>query len=127
MRGECLEQLLGHLLEESRRWDVWRFRLFDSGDATHKVHLIRLPDLGALPDLVPEVETGEDRDVDVRSEESGGVEVPEDVEAVDEDTEGRPEDTPDGQVGLEGGVVNELGAVDALALQAGVEAEVGQV
>ena len=55
-----------------------------------------------------------------RRKEAGRVEVPEDAVAVDEDEDGRPEDTPVGQVGLQAAVVNQFGPVEALGLHATV-------
>lgn len=76
---------------------------------------MRLPDLRALEDLPADVQSDEEGDVDVcrkessirmplekkskgrertGREEAGGIEVPEDCIAVDEDEEDRPEDAP---------------------------------
>jgi len=121
------EQLLGDLLPERHRRHERRLGLLDRGDPPDEVHLVGLPELGLLPDLVTKVQTEEDGDVDVGGEEVGGVEGEEDGESVDEDAECRPEHSPDGEIGLQAGVVDELCAVDALALETGVEAEVCQV
>lgn len=53
-------------------------------------------------------------------EEAGGVEVPEDGEAVDEDEEGDPADTPVREVRLQLAVVDELCAVETLRTHAAV-------
>ena len=53
-------------------------------------------------------------------EELGDVKVPEDGEAVDEDEDGEPADTPVREVGLERVVVHELLAVEALCTEAAV-------
>ena len=74
------------------------------------------PELGALEDLPAQEEGEEDRDIDVRDQEVRRTPLAgeEDLETVDEDEEGRPEEAPDSETGLKGAVVNELRAVDAL-------------
>lgn len=116
---------------------------FDGRDAGDEVHLHGLPDFGALEYLPDDVEEEEEGDVDVwchhqvsyrrtaekigrrgkrrtASQEIRRVEVPEDGDAVDEDEDADPEDTPYGEVRLELAVVDEFGAVEALGFHASV-------
>lgn len=74
------------------------------------------PKLGAFEDLPTEEEQEENRDVDVRDEEFGGVPMAgeEYLKAVDEDEQRCPKQAPDGKARLKHAVVYELRAVDAL-------------
>lgn len=85
-----------------------------------KVHLMGLPELGALDDFPDNVEAEEDGNVDVRNKEVGRVEGEEDCETVDEDEKCCPEDTPDAQPRLQSAEVHILRPVEALSLQAAV-------
>ena len=102
----------------------WDFGLLQWGDTSDEIHVFGFPDLRTLEKLPSEVEDDEEGDVDVGGEEVWGAEVPEDGEAVDEDEEGRPEDTPVRKPGLETAVVDELFAIETLCLEAGVCVEV---
>lgn len=61
--------------------------------------------------------TCEDRDVYIRSKETGSSEVPEHREAIDKDKESGPEYAPHGQIRLQTVRVYEGLAVDTLGLQ----------
>lgn len=86
----------------------------------NEVHLTRTPDLRALVKLPPDVEEDEYDDVDVVREEVGRIPLEEDLEAVDENEENGPEETPVGQPWLQDGVINKLCAVKTLSLVAGI-------
>lgn len=128
-----------------------------SYQTTHskKVHFFWSPDFGLLEDLPEHIKTGEQRYVDVceiqsvkiscnreytrtASEEGGGCEIPEAVEAVNDDEDDAPAQAPKRKPWLGGGalgwsirsvskgahleavIVVELCAVDALVLHSAV-------
>lgn len=95
---------------------LWELGLLHRRDAGDEIHLMRLPYLRALPDLVAEIEGEENRDVNVRNEEVGRVPHEEDREAVDEDDEGAPEEAPYREPRLKATIVCALRAVEALGL-----------
>ncbi|EZF74120.1 hypothetical protein H105_04130, partial [Trichophyton soudanense CBS 452.61] len=80
---------------------------------------------GALENL-PEDEEGEvEGDADVGGEEGLEAEGLEGVEAVEEDDDGEEDEGDPCEIGLEGRLEEEGVAVDALGLESGVEADVG--
>lgn len=102
-----------------------------------EIHLASFPDPRALDDFPAEVQAEEEGDIDVRSQKVGDVEREKDVEAVDEDKQGRPERSPDGEprlmwdamvnkriktanitTNLEAAVVHSLRAIETLSLHA---------
>jgi hypothetical protein len=79
-----------------------------------KVHLVGTPEGRAHVHGPANPEGKEDRDVDVRCEEVLRVPHEEDLVAVDEDEDRRPEDTPYSQTWLQRIPVRELGTIKAL-------------
>jgi hypothetical protein len=79
-----------------------------------KVHLFGPPEGRAHIYRPAYPEAKEDRDVDVRGEEVLRIPLKEDLVAVDEDEDRRPEDTPDGEPWLQRVPVRELAAIKAL-------------
>ena len=60
-----LENKRTDLFPDIFRWDFWNFCLLECWDTSDKVHLVPPADLRFLDDLVTEVHSKEDRDVDV--------------------------------------------------------------
>jgi hypothetical protein len=85
-------------------------------NATHsdKVHLVGTPEGRAHVQGPADPEGKEDRDVDVRCKEVLRVPHEEDLIAVDEDEDRRPEGTPYSQTRLQRIPVRELGTIKAL-------------
>ena len=79
-----------------------------------KVHFVAAPEGCAHVQRPADPETKEDGDVDVPREEVLGVPHEEDLVAVDEDEDRRPEHAPAGKPGLQPVVVRELCTVAAL-------------
>lgn len=80
----------------------------------NKVHLVGTPERPAHIQTPTDPEPEEERDVDVRCEEVRCIPHKEDLVAIDEDEERRPESTPDGEAGLQRAPVCELTAIEAL-------------
>ena len=78
------------------------------------------PEFRALIYLTESKQPKEERDVDVAREESARVPLEEHIEAVDEDEDRDPEDTPVRQPRLQRAVVDQLLAVEALRLEPAV-------
>jgi hypothetical protein len=85
-------------------------------NATHsdKVHLVGTPEGRAHVHGPADPEGKKDRDVDVRCEEVLRIPHEEDLVAVDEDEDRRPEGTPYSQTRLQRIPVRELGTIKAL-------------
>lgn len=104
------------LARESRAVNNWRSLLTKAGHQTHrdKVHFLGAPEGCTHVQIPAEPETEEDGDVDVTREEVLGIPLEEDLIAVDEDEDRRPEHAPDGEPGLQRVIVRELRKVAAL-------------
>jgi len=122
-----LEKDTSNLFQNGPGWLFWYFGLFQRRNTGDEVHLVRLPDFGALVDLPAKVESEEQWDVDVSSEEASSGEIPEDFETVNDDEQAGPEDTPVGEIWLQIAVVDKLLAVESLRLESTVEEDVGNV
>lgn len=67
---ECfLEYSSGNLLKDCHWWNLRSFSFLHCRYPCNKIHLLRLPELRALYDLVAEVDDEEKRNVDIRDEE----------------------------------------------------------
>jgi hypothetical protein len=80
----------------------------------NKVHLVGTPERSAHIQTPADPEPEEDGDVDVRCEEVLRVPLKEDLIAGNEDEDRRPENTPDGEAGLQRARVCEFTAIEAL-------------
>lgn len=78
-----------------------------------------------LEDLPERIQHEVDGNPHVSGDETIHIKGPEDVEAVEDDDDGEEDEGEPCGVGLEGGPEDEGAAVDALGLEGGVEAEVG--
>lgn len=102
-----------------------RIRRIQRRLAGEDVRLVGRDPLGPLEDLPERVQGEVDGDADVRRDEAVDVERAEDVEAVEDGDDGEEDEREPGRVWLEGRTEAEGAAVDALGLEGGVEADVG--
>lgn len=102
-----------------------RIRRIQCSLASEDIRLGRWDPLGPLEDLPEGIEAEVDGDADVCRDKTVDIEGPEDVEAVEQDDDGKEDEGEPGRVWLEGRSEDEGAAVDALGLERGVETNVG--
>jgi len=126
-KSRKLEKHVENLFGEITRRLLRTVRLLEGWNARNKVHLVGTPERSAHIQTPADPHSEKEGDVDVRCEEVLCIPRKEDLVAIDEDEDGRPESTPDGEAGLQRAPVCELSAIDALNFVTTPEAEVGYV